>query len=181
MTHMPVRASYFGRATPLQGRWITAQRQDSPTGVRSVGAQAAARDAVRGSDGVRGSSVTRIRARRKAGVISPLLCNVYLHRLDRAWDTRAFGVLVRFADDLLVVCKSAQQAEAALARLGLLLAELGLAPKQAKTRIVELRVGGGGFDFLGFHHRMVLLRDTHFEHGGDALRAHGVVGFRASP
>jgi hypothetical protein len=37
------------------------------------------------------------------GVISPLLCNVYLHRLDREWDTRTFGVLVRFADDLLVM------------------------------------------------------------------------------
>ena len=101
----------------------------------------------------------------QGGVISPLLCNVYLHRLDRDWDTRAFGVLVRFADDLLVVCKSAQQAEAALARLGLLLAELGLAPKQAKTRIVELRVGGGGFDFLSFHHRMVRSRGIHRRRG----------------
>ena len=34
----------------------------------------------------------------QGGVVSPLMCNVYLHRLDRAWDTRAFGVLVRFAD-----------------------------------------------------------------------------------
>jgi RNA-directed DNA polymerase len=32
-------------------------------------------------------------------VISPLLCNVYLHRIDRVWDTREYGVLVRFADD----------------------------------------------------------------------------------
>ncbi|HVI17507.1 MAG TPA: reverse transcriptase domain-containing protein, partial [Gaiellales bacterium] len=61
------------------------------------------------------------------GVISPLLCNVYLHRLDREWDTREFGVLVRFADDLLVMCKSRQQAQAALARLRALLADLGLA------------------------------------------------------
>src|SRR3954468_17117472 len=75
------------------------------------------------------------------GVISPLLCNVYLHRLDREWDTREFGVLVRFADDLLVMCKSRQQAQAALARLRALLADLGLAPKKAKTRIVELVVG----------------------------------------
>jgi len=35
----------------------------------------------------------------QGGVISPLMCNVYLHRLDRAWDSRAYGVLVRFADD----------------------------------------------------------------------------------
>lgn len=36
-----------------------------------------------------------------------------------------------------------------------LLAELGLEPKAAKTRIVELAVGGEGLDFLGFHHRLV--------------------------
>ena len=41
------------------------------------------------------------------GVISPLLCNVYLHRLDRGIGTSAaYGVLVRFADDALVMCKS---------------------------------------------------------------------------
>ena len=101
----------------------------------------------------------------QGGVISPLLCNVYLHRLDRAWDTRTFGVLVRFADDLLVVCKSRQQAQAALLRLRALLAELGLAPKEAKTRIVELAVGGEGFDFLGFHHRMVCSRGVHGRRG----------------
>jgi RNA-directed DNA polymerase len=105
----------------------------------------------------------------QGGVISPLLCNVYLHRLDRVWDTRTFGVLVRFADDLLVVCKSEQQAVAALARLRALLAELGLAPKEAKTRIVELAVGGEGFDFLGFHHRMVLSRGIHGRRGVEFL------------
>jgi RNA-directed DNA polymerase len=91
----------------------------------------------------------------QGGVISPLLCNVYLHRIDRVWDTREYGVLVRFADDALVMCKSREQAEAALARLRLLLAELGLEPKETKTRIVHLEVGGTGFDFLGFHHRLV--------------------------
>ena len=94
----------------------------------------------------------------QGSVISPLLCNVYLHRIDRVWDTREHGVLVRFADDALVMCKSRDQAEAALQRLRTLLADLGLRPKEAKTRIVELRVGGGGFDFLGFHHRLVRSR-----------------------
>ena len=114
--------------------------------VDQSGAQAAARDAARGSDGSTGvvrASGHRHPARRRRSV--PLLCNVYLHRLDRAWDTRAFGVLVRFADDLLVVCRSRQQAEAALARLRQLLAELGLAPKEAKTRIVALGGGRRGF------------------------------------
>ena len=121
--------------------------------------------------GVMESGVVRhpITGTPQGGVISPLLCNVYLHRLDRAWDTRTFGVLVRFADDLLVVCKSGQQAQAALARLAQLLAELGLEPKQAKTRIVELGVGAEGFDFLGFHHQMVRSRGVHGSRGIEFL------------
>ena len=35
----------------------------------------------------------------QGGVVSPLLANVYLHRIDRAWNVREYGVLVRFADD----------------------------------------------------------------------------------
>ena len=91
----------------------------------------------------------------QGGVISPLMANVYLHRLDRAWNVRQHGVLVRFADDVVVMCTTRAQAEAALAQLRVLLAELGLEPKAAKTRIVGLAVGGPGFDFLGFHHRLV--------------------------
>ena len=34
----------------------------------------------------------------QGGVISPLLANIYLHRIDRAWDVREHGVLVRYAD-----------------------------------------------------------------------------------
>ena len=86
-----------------------------------------------------------------------MISNIYLHRLDRAWDD-GDGVLVRFADDLVVMCWSRGQAKAALARLTGLLAGLGLEPKAAKTRIVHLEEGGGGFDFLGFHHRMVRSR-----------------------
>ena len=85
------------------------------------------------------------------------MCNVYLHRLDRAWDEHD-GVLVRYADDLVVMCWSRSQAERALERLTAVLAGLGLEPKAAKTRIVHLQVGGEGFDFLGFHHRLVRSR-----------------------
>jgi len=91
----------------------------------------------------------------QGGVISPLLCNVYLHRLDREWQIDRHGVLVRYADDLLVMCRSERQAHDALDALRAILAELGLELKQAKTRIVHLRDGGEGFDFLGFHHRWV--------------------------
>jgi RNA-directed DNA polymerase len=93
----------------------------------------------------------------QGGVISPVMCNVYLHRLDREWDDRD-GVLCRYADDLIVMCWSRSQAEAALERLTALLASLGLEPKAAKTRIVHLEEGGEGFDFLGFHHRLVRSR-----------------------
>jgi RNA-directed DNA polymerase len=91
----------------------------------------------------------------QGGVISPLLCNAYLHRLDRAWRAGEHGVLVRYADDAVVMCATREQAEAALARLTALLAGLGLEPKAAKTRIVHLAEGNPGFDFLGFHHRLV--------------------------
>jgi RNA-directed DNA polymerase len=91
----------------------------------------------------------------QGGVISPLLCNAYLHRLDRAWRAKEHGVLVRYADDVVVMCDTREQAEAALARLTVLLAGLGLEPKAAKTRIVHLAEGSPGFDFLGFHHRLV--------------------------
>jgi group II intron reverse transcriptase/maturase len=91
----------------------------------------------------------------QGGVISPVLCNVYLHRLDRQWARRGTGVLIRYADDLLVMCRTEQEAKGALAALAMILGELGLELKQAKTRIVHLREGGEGFDFLGFHHRYV--------------------------
>ena len=91
----------------------------------------------------------------QGGVVSPLLCNVYLHRLDRCWAEHGAGMLVRFADDLVVMCHSPVEAERALAALRAILAEQGLTLKDAKTRIVELREGGEGLDFLGFHHRWV--------------------------
>ena len=93
----------------------------------------------------------------QGGVISPLLANVYLNALDRAWedDRGRFGVLVRYADDLVVLCRTKAQAQAALSRLRALLADLGLELADAKTRLVCVNDDGEGFDFLGFHHRMV--------------------------
>jgi group II intron reverse transcriptase/maturase len=100
----------------------------------------------------------------QGGVISPLLANVYLHRLDRQWQARGTGVLVRYADDLVVLCRTKREAETALAALRSFLAELGLEPKRAKTRIVHLREGGEGFDFLGFQHRLVRSRNPRSRH-----------------
>jgi len=94
----------------------------------------------------------------QGGVISPCLCNVYLHRIDRQWAERGHGVLVRYADDLLAMCRTRAEAEAALVSLRQILAELELELKEAKTRIVHLEEGGEGLDFLGFHHRWVRAR-----------------------
>jgi group II intron reverse transcriptase/maturase len=105
---------------------------------------------------MRGGAVHRsVAGTPQGGVISPVLCNVYLHRLDRQWTKRGTGVLVRYADDLVVLCHTKREAEAALVSLRSILAELGLELKPAKTRIVHLREGGEGLDFLGFHHRRV--------------------------
>ncbi len=94
----------------------------------------------------------------QGGVVSPLLANVYLHRVDREWETRGRGVLVRYADDLVVLCGTQREAEAALALLRELVAELGLELKAEKTRIVHLAEGGEGLEFLGFEHRWVRAR-----------------------
>jgi RNA-directed DNA polymerase len=92
--------------------------------------------------------------------LSPLLANIALHVLDRAWrvEGRRLGVLVRYADDLVVLCATRRQAEAARELVAAVLAELGLRLSPEKTRIVHLAGGAEGFDFLGFHHRMARSR-----------------------
>jgi RNA-directed DNA polymerase len=89
----------------------------------------------------------------QGGVISPLLANIYLHAFDRAWAERGTGELVRYADDFVVLCSSRSQAEEAQRRATVLLDELGLSLHPDKTRVVDLREGKEGFDFLGCHFR----------------------------
>ena len=89
----------------------------------------------------------------QGGVISPLLSNVYLHAFDRAFVARGIGTLVRYADDWLVLCRTGREAQAALDAARAILAELGLELHPDKTRIVDLRDGREGFDFLGCHFR----------------------------
>jgi RNA-directed DNA polymerase len=100
----------------------------------------------------------------QGGVISPLLANIYLHRVDRQWQNIGQGVLVRYADDLVVLCRTRREAERALEVLTAILADLGLEPKATKTRIVYLEEGGGGVEFLGFHHRWVRATSTRSRH-----------------
>src|SRR5919108_6453237 len=62
------------------------------------------------------------------------------------------------------MCRTRQEADRALAALTAILAELGLELKHAKTRIVHLKEGGEGLDFLGFHHRWVRGNTTRSRH-----------------
>lgn len=93
----------------------------------------------------------------QGGVISPLLANVYLDFLDGAWERecRSLGVLVRYADDFVVMCRTKEAAAEAKRGIEKVLAELRLELHPEKTRIVDLGVGKDGFDFLGCHLRIV--------------------------
>jgi RNA-directed DNA polymerase len=94
----------------------------------------------------------------QGGVISPLLANIYLHELDRSWQREMSGVgkLVRYADDLTLVCKDEADAKRTYDWIIGMLARLGLKPAMEKTRIVHLRAEG--IDFLGCHLRMAMSR-----------------------
>ncbi|MEZ5965035.1 MAG: group II intron reverse transcriptase/maturase [Planctomycetota bacterium] len=98
----------------------------------------------------------------QGGVISPLLANIYLHELDREWqrDCQHLGVLVRYADDFVVLCKSESQANEAMRRLRELFARLKLTLHPEKTKLVQIGLGKDGFDFLGCHLRIV---KSHFK------------------
>ena len=87
----------------------------------------------------------------QGGVISPLLSNIYLHVLDRVWQRRCegLGVLVRYADDFVVLCRRRADAEEARRRVELTLQYLGLEAHPEKTRLVDLAWGKEGFEFLG--------------------------------
>ncbi len=88
--------------------------------------------------------------------ISPLLANIALHVLDETWqrEGQRLGVLARYADDLVVLCATREQAEMARDLVAATIGTLGLRLHPEKTRVACLTRGAEGFDFLGFHHRM---------------------------
>ena len=77
----------------------------------------------------------------QGGVISPLLANIYLNKLDRIWAARGsqLGILVRYADDFVAMCGTESRAREALRRIGLVMERLGLKLHSAKTRMVDIR------------------------------------------
>ena len=85
----------------------------------------------------------------QGAVISPLLANIYLHPVDVAM-TEAGHEMVRYADDVVVLCRTEAEATAALERLRGLMTARGLSLHPEKTRVVDA-TQPGGFDFLGYH------------------------------
>ena len=63
-------------------------------------------------------------------------------------------MLVKYADDLVALCATREQAEEARELVAAVLDPIGLRLHPEKTRIVHLARGAEAFDFLGFHHRM---------------------------
>jgi group II intron reverse transcriptase/maturase len=82
----------------------------------------------------------------QGGVISPLLANIVLHKLDQRL-AEAGHCFVRYADDFVVVCANHTQAEAALALVSEIMFDLGLQLSPEKTKFSTY---GNGYEFLGF-------------------------------
>jgi RNA-directed DNA polymerase len=85
----------------------------------------------------------------QGAVVSPLLANLDLDPLDWRMAEQRYQ-MVRYADDMVVLCGSQAEAETALRELGTWVAAQGLTLHPEKTRIVDA-TQRGGFDFLGYH------------------------------
>jgi RNA-directed DNA polymerase len=86
----------------------------------------------------------------QGAVLSPTLANLYLNPLDHQMAQQGYE-MVRYADDLVVLCRSREEAERALRYLRQWSQEAGLTLHPTKTRIVNVQ--SEGFDFLGWHFR----------------------------
>ena len=121
---------YFGRID--HGKLLTARGAAhlGPPGAQADTAVASGR-----RDGRRRVSAT-VAGTPQGGVISPLLSNIYLHVLDTVWTRRYahLGVLVRYADDFVVMCATKSACEQAEHRVRDILARLGLELHPDKTR-----------------------------------------------
>ena len=85
----------------------------------------------------------------QGAVISPLLANLYLDPLDRAVAAAGYAI-VRYADDFVILCRTAEDATQALALVQRWTEAAGLRLHPEKTHLVDMQQPGG-FDFLGYH------------------------------
>lgn len=103
----------------------------------------------------------------QGAVISPLLANLYLHPLDQKMTKLGYR-MVRYADDFVILCQSAPQAQAALREVRAWVAENGLALHPDKTHVGDCLEQGQGFEFLGYR----------FEAGERRVRRKSLQGFK---
>jgi RNA-directed DNA polymerase len=97
----------------------------------------------------------------QGGVISPLLANIYLNVLDTLWNVKKVqeklgARLIRYADDVVVLCRS--NTERILNGIKVALSDLGLTLNEEKTRVVNARQES--FTFLGFSITMRKARNS---------------------
>lgn len=103
----------------------------------------------------------------QGAVISPLLANIYLHPLDETMLRLGYR-MVRYADDFVILCRSAERAHAALAEVKAWVDANGLSLHPDKTHIGDCRIEGQGFVFLGYR----------FEAGKRWVRTKSLQGFK---
>lgn len=103
----------------------------------------------------------------QGAVISPLLANLYLHPLDERMTTLGYR-MVRYADDFVILCQSAEQAHAALEEVKAWVEANGLTLHPDKTHVGDCRIEGQGFEFLGYR----------FEAGKRRVRKKSLQGFK---
>ena len=103
----------------------------------------------------------------QGAVISPLLANLYLHPLDERMTKLGYR-MVRYADDFVILCPSAEQANAALEEIKAWVEANGLTLHPDKTHVGDCRIEGQGFEFLGYR----------FEAGKRWVRKKSLQGFK---
>jgi RNA-directed DNA polymerase len=86
----------------------------------------------------------------QGAVLSPVLSNLYLNPLDHLMAAKGYE-MARYADDLVILCRSAEEAEAALEEIRRWVKAAGLTLHPTKTRIVDSREKS--FAFLGYSFR----------------------------
>jgi len=85
----------------------------------------------------------------QGAVISPLLANIYLHPLDEKMRQQGFA-MVRYADDFVILCPTAEEAGKALEEIKAWVEANGLSLHPEKTHLGDCRIAGQGFEFLGY-------------------------------
>ena len=85
----------------------------------------------------------------QGGVISPLLSNLYLDELDHQMEASGYA-MTRYADDMVILCKSAEEASQALAAVKEWMEQAHLTLHPEKTHTIDMRQADAHFDFLGY-------------------------------